>query len=44
VYNKQTAPLVEYYSKMGNLHVIDGMAAIAAVTLAMAAVLAQVRA
>jgi adenylate kinase len=42
VYNKQTAPLVEYYSKMGNLYVIDGMAAIAAVTLAMAAVLAQV--
>jgi adenylate kinase len=42
VYNKQTAPLVEYYAKMGNLHVIDGMADIAAVTHAMAAVLAQV--
>ena len=44
VYNKQTAPLVEYYSKMGNLHVIDGMADIAVVTHAMEAVLAQVRA
>ncbi len=42
VYNKQTAPLVKYYSKMGNLHVIDGMAEIAAVTHAMEAVLAQV--
>ncbi len=44
VYNKQTAPLVEYYRGQGNLHVIDGMADIAVVTHAMEAVLAQVRA
>ena len=44
VYNKQTAPLVNYYAKMGNLHVIDGMADIAVVTHAMEAVLAKVRA
>ena len=42
--NKQTAPLVEYYAKQGNLHVIDGMADIAVVTHAMEAVLAKVRA
>ena len=44
VYNKQTAPLVEYYRGQGNLHVIDGMADIVQVTAAMEAVLAQVRA
>jgi adenylate kinase len=44
VYNTQTAPLVAYYRKMGNLHVIDGMADIAVVTRAMEAVLAQVKA
>lgn len=32
VYNKQTAPLVEYYGKKGVLHSIDGMADIAQVT------------
>ncbi len=42
VYNKQTAPLVEYYRRKGNLHVIDGMADIALVTKAMEAVVAQV--
>ena len=44
VYNKQTAPLVEYYRGQGNLHVIDGMAEIAVVTHAMEAVLAKVKA
>jgi adenylate kinase len=44
VYNTQTAPLVAYYRKMGNLHVIDGMADIAVVTRAMEVVLAQVKA
>ncbi len=39
VYNKQTAPLVAYYRERGNLHVIDGMADIAEVTLAVGAVL-----
>jgi adenylate kinase len=42
VYNKQTAPLVAYYAKMGNLHVIDGMADIEQVTASVEAVLAQV--
>ena len=44
VYNKQTAPLVDYYREKGNLHVIDGMADIAVVTHAMEAVLAKVKA
>ncbi len=44
VYNKQTAPLVEYYHKQGNLQVIDGMAEIADVTAAMEAVLKQLKA
>jgi adenylate kinase len=44
VYNKQTAPLVEYYRGQGNLHVIDGMADIGQVTAAMEAVLAQLKA
>ncbi len=39
VYNKQTAPLVDYYRETGNLHVVDGMAEIAAVTAAIGAVL-----
>ncbi len=32
IYNKQTAPLVSYYSRRGNLKIIDGMADIADVT------------
>lgn len=32
VYNKQTAPLVQYYGRRGNLKTIDGMADIAEVT------------
>ena len=32
VYNKQTAPLVDYYAKRGNLHSVDGMADIKVVT------------
>jgi adenylate kinase len=32
VYNKQTAPLVEYYLKRGNLRSVDGMADINVVT------------
>ncbi|MCA0434447.1 MAG: adenylate kinase [Proteobacteria bacterium] len=43
VYNKQTAPLVEYYASKGNLHVIDGMAGIAQVTGAVEAVLKKVK-
>jgi len=43
VYNKQTAPLVEYYAGKGNLHVIDGMADIARVTEAIGAVLKKVK-
>jgi adenylate kinase len=32
IYNKQTAPLVDYYGRQGVLHSIDGMADIAQVT------------
>jgi adenylate kinase len=39
VYNTQTAPLVDYYRETGKLHVVDGMAEIAAVTKAVGAVL-----
>jgi adenylate kinase len=39
VYNTQTAPLVDYYRETGKLHVVDGMAEIAAVTGAIGAVL-----
>ena len=39
VYNKQTAPLVDYYRETGKLHVVDGMAEIGAVTSAIGAVL-----
>ena len=39
VYNKQTAPLVDYYRETGKLHVVDGMAEIGAVTGAIGAVL-----
>jgi adenylate kinase len=39
VYNTQTAPLVDYYRETGKLHVVDGMAEIAAVTRAIGAVL-----
>ncbi len=42
VYNTQTAPLVAYYKAKGNLHVIDGMAEIDAVTASLAAVLKKV--
>ena len=43
VYNKQTAPLVEYYDQKGNLHPIDGMADIVKVTSAMLSVIDQVK-
>jgi adenylate kinase len=39
VYNTQTAPLVDYYRETGKLHVVDGMAEIAAVTAAIGVVL-----
>ena len=39
VYNKQTAPLVDYYRETGTLHVVDGMAEINAVTAEIGAVL-----
>ena len=42
VYNTQTAPLVAYYAAKGNLHVVDGMADIPAVTAEIAAVLAEI--
>ncbi len=42
VYNTQTAPLVAYYKAKGNLHVIDGMAEIDAVTASLATVLKKV--
>jgi adenylate kinase len=44
VYNKQTAPLVAYYRGKGNLHVVDGMANIAAVTKAVEGVIKGLRA
>lgn len=44
VYNKQTAPLVDYYHKKGNLHVVDGMADIALVTVAIENVLKRLKA
>ncbi len=40
VYNTQTAPLVAYYSQHGVLHVVDGMADIAAVTHAVDGIVA----
>jgi adenylate kinase len=39
VYNKQTAPLVSYYAKRGNLHSVDGMADIKLVTAAIGRIL-----
>ena len=39
VYNKQTAPLVNYYAKRGNLHRVDGMADIKVVTAAIGRIL-----
>jgi len=39
VYNTQTAPLVDYYRETRNLHVVDGMAEIGAVTASIGAVL-----
>ena len=43
VYNKQTAPLVEYYRRKGNLHVIDGMADVGKVTSAVLSVIEHVK-
>ncbi len=39
VYNKQTAPLVNYYAKRGNLHSLDGMADIKVVTASIGRIL-----
>jgi adenylate kinase len=39
VYNKQTAPLVNYYAKRGNLHSVDGMADITKVTASIGRIL-----
>ena len=44
VYNKQTAPLVDYYRAKGNLHVVDGMAEIAQVTKAISALVEAAKA
>ena len=43
IYNKQTAPLVSYYSKRGNLHSVDGMAEITKVTTSIGHVLDRVQ-
>ena len=43
IYNKQTAPLVEYYSQRDNLHRVDGMADITQVTAAIGRILDMVR-
>lgn len=43
VYNKQTAPLVSYYTKRGNLHSVDGMTDIKNVTAEIGRVLDEVR-
>ena len=42
VYNKQTAPLVNYYAKRGNLHSVDGMADIKVVTAVIGRILGGV--
>ncbi len=39
VYNEQTAPLVSYYAKRGNLHSVDGMADIKMVTASIGRIL-----
>lgn len=39
VYNKRTAPLVNYYAKRGNLHGVDGMADIKLVTASIGRIL-----
>ena len=39
VYNKQTAPLVNYYSRRGNLHSVNGMADIKVVTASIGRIL-----
>ena len=44
IYNTQTAPLVAYYHRQGNLHVIDGMADIADVTREIEAVISLAKA
>ena len=43
IYNKQTAPLVSYYAKQGNLHSVDGMAEITKVTASIGHVLDRVQ-
>jgi adenylate kinase len=44
VYNKQTAPLVDYYKGQGNLRSVDGMADITHVTKAIGHILDEVQA
>jgi adenylate kinase len=44
VYNKQTAPLVDYYKGQGNLRSVDGMADITQVTKAIGHILDEVQA
>jgi adenylate kinase len=39
IYNKQTAPLVNYYASRGNLHSVDGMADIKVVTASIGRIL-----
>ena len=39
VYSRQTAPLVSYYAKRGNLHSVDGMADIKVVTASIGRIL-----
>jgi adenylate kinase len=43
IYNRQTAPLVNYYAGRGALRSVDGMADIAAVTTAIGRILDEVR-
>ena len=43
IYNKQTAPLVNYYAKRGNLHSVDGMADIKVVTASIGRILDGIR-
>jgi adenylate kinase len=43
VYNKQTAPLVKYYTEQGNLHSVDGMTDITHVTAAIGRILDRVQ-
>jgi adenylate kinase len=43
VYNKQTAPLVNYYAGQGNLHRVDGMAEVGVVSSGIGRILDEVR-